>query len=349
MHLSDRAALILGCLVHQYIKSGQPVGSKALADHREISFSSATIRNILAELEGQGLLSSLHTSSGRVPTDLGLRYFVDHLANLTPGHISLDKIAQQLKGSDSTQTLLASASGVLSSLSQWVGVVTVPRAPSNILRHVEFLPLQDNRMLVVLVVNESEVHNRIIEMREDYTLSELRQVGQFLTEQFSGKELFAIRTELIGAMKAHQIQADRIMKTAIRLADEAFVPQNNDEMLLTGESNLLALPQKGILPVEELQTVFHAFKEKQEILKMLDACLTGEGVQIFIGEESGFKPLKHCSIVTSRYDLGDKGIGVLGVIGPTRMAYDKVIPMVEGTAKLLSNALNLKQRPPYTD
>jgi heat-inducible transcriptional repressor len=347
--LSDRAAFILSLLVQQYIKTGHPVGSKVLAESPIVACSAATVRNVLAELESQGLLSSPHTSAGRVPTDAGLRYFIDHLARWDLADDSLGQIKQRLGDQVvPAEALIESVSDVLSSLSSWVGLVTVPRPEANVLRHVEFLPLHDNRMLVVLVVNESEVHNRIIEVPSAYNESELKQVGQFLTEHFAGKELARIREELISAMKAHQVEADRIMRTAISLADKAFEHRASDEMVIKGEANLLSLSQEGGLAINELQDLFRVFKEKHQMLSMLDECLDGEGVQIFIGQESGFEPLKHCSIVTSRYTLGDHRIGVLGVIRPTRMAYDRVVPMVEGTARLLSHALNSSETSPDT-
>ncbi|MAZ44406.1 MAG: heat-inducible transcription repressor HrcA [Legionellales bacterium] len=345
--LSDRAAFILSLLVQQYIETGQPVGSKALSENALVDCSAATVRNVLADLEAKELLSSLHTSSGRVPTDAGLRYFVDHLAHWQPPKTAFNSLQKQLEDSVPPEALIESVSDLLSTLSRWVGVVTVPRAASNILKHVEFLPINDEKLLVVLVVNDTEVHNRIIPMPRELSAVDLRQVGQFLTEHFFGKELSSIRLELLEAMRSHQSQADRLMKTAMALAEKAFEPKNSDEIVYTGEANLLTLPQDGLLPLDELQILFKAFREKQQMLRLLDACLSSEGVQVFIGAESGYEPLKHCSIITSRYTLGNHGVGVLGVIGPTRMAYDRVVPIVDGAAKLLSHALKPQPQSPY--
>lgn len=340
-HLSDRATLILKYLVDRYIQEGQPVGSKCLMDLPGLEVSSATIRNGLAELENLNLVMAPHRSAGRVPTALGLRYFVNHLLEPISAMEELRLSAERsLSATNTTNALVKSASQVLSQLTHWVGVVTVPKMDRLILRHIEFLPLSADRVLAVLVVNDRDVQNRLLMMPYAISGVELQQAAQFLNQHFVGRDLNEARDELLKALKTHQLDMDRVMRAAIDMATQAFeAPQKEEEdlLLLSGEHQVLTKVEAN--SVHELQRFASAFSEKQQILNVLNECLLADGVNVFIGEESGYERLADCSLVTTRYHVDGKPVGVLGVIGPTRMQYNQVVSVVDMTAKLLSSAL----------
>jgi heat-inducible transcriptional repressor len=336
--ISPRAQQILKRLVELYLQGGQPVGSKTLAMASDPNLSPATIRKVVGDLEDKGFLTSPHTSAGRMPTALGLRFFVDSLLKVHPLSGSEIKDAQaQLTQGLPADLLLNTASQLLSEVTHLVGIVTIPKREQLILRHVEFLNLSDNRILVVLVLNEQDVQNRIIVTEQVYSPSELKQASNFLNQHFCGKALPEARQDLVQALERDRLQVDRFMRTVIDVADKAFerTPPKNG-YVLSGEANLV---RSLSVERDKLQQLFTVFDEKRQILHLLDACLNTEGVQIFIGEESGYDALQACSVVTSRYTLNGETLGVLGVIGPTRMPYEKIIPVVELTAKLLGEAL----------
>jgi heat-inducible transcriptional repressor len=335
--LNERALHLLKALVGRYIQDGQPIGSRTLSKQMELS--PATIRNVMADLEEMGLVSSPHTSAGRIPTALGYRLFVDSLLQIQ----SLDKQEEErlrrcLRPEESEQDLLNLASNLLSDLTHMVGMVMLPKRESRTLRHVEFLSLPEKRVLAILVINEEEVENRIVHTSRAYSAADLQQAANYLNQAFAGKDISAVREQLLGEMQTVRENVDRMMQAAIEVADKAFVgKQAKDSVYLAGQSNLLDLAELSDL--EKLCHLFAAFGEKQDILHLLDQTLNAQGVQIFIGEESGQEVLGECSVVASTYQVNGQVIGALGVIGPTRMPYQRVIPIVDLTAKLLGSAL----------
>jgi heat-inducible transcriptional repressor len=337
--ISDRAQLLLKHLVDLYIRDGQPVGSKTLVSTACPQLSPATVRKVLGDLEERGYISSPHTSAGRVPTTQGIRFFVDSLLSVHPLEADEAKrMEKELDLNHTTDHLIAKTSSVLSELTHMVGVVTLPRNELQLIRHVEFLPLSDNRVLAILVFNEREVQNRIIITERQYTASELTQASNFLNQHFAGKDLLSARKELLQSLHCDRSQMDSLMRAVVDVADKAFIPQSrHDDYVLAGQQNLFTNP---FASMEQLQRLFSTFTQKQEMLRLLDQCLQSEGVQMFIGEESGYDAFREYSVITSRYEVDGKTVGVLGVIGPTRMRYDKVIPVVDFTAKVLGTLLN---------
>jgi heat-inducible transcriptional repressor len=339
--LNQRAQQILKILVERYIQDGCPVGSRTIAEESALGLSSATVRNILADLEEAGYLISPHTSAGRIPTALGYRHFVNSLLTVKPLEtITVQELKQKLDPDLAMPNLLQSASSLLSGLTQLIGVVALPRRNRIELRQVEFLPLSANRVLVILVLNNREVQNRIIYTDRVYSPSELQQAANYLNTHYVGKDLIAARKDLLKAIQLDRDNMAMLLQTAIEMADKTFVSPENEgkDYLMAGQNNLLNYTNKGEL--ERLYALFEAFTQKQEILNLLDYSMEAEGIQIFIGKESGYEAFDNCSIVTTSYAVDGQLIGSLGVIGPTRMPYDRVISAVDVTAKLLSAALN---------
>jgi heat-inducible transcriptional repressor len=336
---NDRALAILKTVVEKYIREGQPVGSKALAEESAIGLSSASIRNIMADLEDAGYLHSPHTSAGRIPTSEGYRLFVNTLLTVQPLELNqINQLRSKLNSNVESSALVESASNLLSSVTKLAGIVTVPRREHFTLRHVEFLQLSQNRVLAILVFNDREIQNRIIYTDRLYTASELQQAGNFVTQMYAGKSLPDIRQDLVGAIRTERERMRTILHTAMDIAEKAFEEENQESCIIAGETNLIALAEEA--GIDRLRSLFEALNQKRDILHLLDGCLTNDGVQIFIGKESGHEVLDECSIVTAPYSSEGKVVGVLGVIGPTRMAYDHVISAVDVTAKLLSAALS---------
>lgn len=340
--LSDRAQQLLKRLVEHYIRDGQPVGSRTLSRDVGLSLSAATIRNVMADLEELGFLTSPHTSAGRVPTDKGYRFFVDTLLRYEPVDQGRIEAFQTRLGehADDPKALVAAASQLLSSVTRMAGVVTLPRQSHAALSQIEFVPLSDNRVLAVLVVNGREVQNRILQLERYYSPDELRRASNYLNHEFCGKELSAVREHLLTQLKETRENLNQMMLDAIRLAQQVVnVPSSGKlEYVIAGETNLMTFAE--LSNVEKLRRLFEAFTQQRDILHLLDHSLKAEGVQIFIGQESGYTILDDCSIVTAPYSFDQEVVGVLGVIGPTRMAYERVIPIVDITAKLLGSALN---------
>lgn len=336
--ISDRAQILLKHLVERYLRDGQPVGSKTLVNTALPMLSPATVRKVLGDLEELGYLCSPHTSAGRVPTTQGIRFFVDSLLSIHPLEVSaLERAAQEISPNETPINLITKTSALLSELTHMVGIVTLPQREQQILRHLEFLPLTDNRVLVILVLNEREVQNRIIITERQYTASELNQAAHFLNQHFLGKDLHTARKELLKALKHDRDHMDSLMRAVVDVAAKALeLPERSNDYVLAGQQNLFANPTASM---SQLQRIFEAFTQKQQILGLLDHCLQSEGVQLYIGEESGCDPLREFSLITSQYKIDGETIGVLGIIGPTRMQYDKVIPVVELTAKWLGSLL----------
>lgn len=339
-NLSPRSRKILKILIERYLHDGQPIGSKTLASDSSIALSPATVRNIMMDLEERGYVVAPHISAGRVPTEQGLRFFIDSLLTLHPLNLEeIQAVQSQLAPLASSEDLVNTASGLLSGITQLMGIVSSPIKQQQLLRVLEFLPLSNQRILVILVLNEQEVQNRIIQTERDYSASELEQAANYLNSLYVGKELIDIRMSLLDLLKLERENLDQLMRTAIDVADRAFDKMGaKNDYVVAGESNLLALVEQQ--SIQQLSKLFNAFTQKQDILHLLDQSIKASGLQIFIGEEAGDSSFAGYSMVSSSYSVDGKVVGALGVIGPTRMAYQRVIPIVDITAKLLSAALN---------
>ncbi|SEO55185.1 heat-inducible transcriptional repressor HrcA [Aquisalimonas asiatica] len=340
--LNERAQHLLKVMVKRYIRDGSPLGSRTLTREAGLDVSPATIRNVMADLEDLGYVRSPHTSAGRIPTDKGYRFFVDTLlAVQAMSRQAVHEADLQLPEGQSPDALVDSASNLLSGLTRLAGVVTLPRHLERSLRHVEFLPLSDRRVLAILVFNEQDVENRIVHTDRDYSQSELQQVTNYLNAEFAGRGVDTVRDQLLRSMESDKERMNALMNSVIELGGKVFSddsPADGDDYVVAGQTNLMEFQE--LSNVEKLRSLFQAFTEKRDILHLLDQSLAADGVQIFIGEESGYKVFDGCSLVTSPYSAEGEVLGVLGVIGPTRMEYDRVIPIVDMTAKLLGSALN---------
>ncbi len=338
--MNDRAQHLLKSLIERYITDGQPVGSTTLARHSNLDLSAATIRNVLAELEKMGLVHSPHTSAGRVPTVKGYRVFIDNLLTIKPLNGDMIRDLQQSLSNDSDpKVLLESASNLLSGLTKMAGVVSIPAVGRNSLKHIEFLALSENRVLAILVFSAKDIQNRIIHTERPYKTVELQRIANYLNAELVGTDINRVREKILREMKAAKADADSIMLTAIEMANKLFQQdQLRHDFVIAGETNLMHYGEMA--DINRLRQLFEAFNEKRGILQLLDHTLHAPGVQIFIGCESGFEALNDCSVVTATYASDDNLIGSLAVIGPTRMAYDQVIPIVDITAKILGSALN---------
>ena len=344
--LSERAQHLLRVLIESYIRDGMPMGSRALSRESGLQLSSATIRNVMADLEELGFVSSPHTSAGRIPTDKGYRFFVDTLLHVQPlDQAAAAEIRRQFDATrESSKELIATVSQLLSSLTQLAGVVTVPRAQQASITQIEFVGLTENRVLVVLVYNDREVQNRIIQLERHYSPDELKRASNYLSEQFRARSLPQVRQEILRQLQETHAHMNQLMLDAISVAQHVFeagAAEERLEYVIKGETNLMGVAE--LSSVEKLRRLFEAFNEQRDFLHLLDQSLNAEGVQIFIGHESGYQILDDCSVVTAPYAVGDAVVGVLGVIGPTRMAYERVIPIVDMTAKLLGAALNSRR------
>jgi heat-inducible transcriptional repressor len=338
--LSERAQYLLKVLVQRYIRDGQPVGSRTLSRDSGLDLSPATIRNVMADLEDLGFVRSPHTSAGRVPTEHGFRFFVDSLLRVQPlDQSDVHRVRLTFSPTQLPQQLVASASNLLSDITRLAGIVTLPRREQLRLRQLEFLPLSDQRVLVILVVNNSEVQNRVIRTARVYSPSELQQAANYLNALFAGRDLFAARRQLLVEMQEAHDGMNRMMLAAIEVAEQAFAVEDQaEDFVVAGQTNLMDFAELG--DMEKLRHLFEAFNEKRRVLHLLDSALRAERIQIFIGQESGYEAFGDCSVVAAPYRMDDKVVGVLGVIGPTRMPYERVIPIVDLTARLLGAALN---------
>ena len=338
---SDRAQHLLRVLIQRYIREGQPVGSRTLSKDSGLDLSPATIRNVMSDLEELGMVSAPHTSAGRVPTPKGYRLFVDTLVRYrTPADTELDRLRSKIQGKvDEPGRLVSSVSNMLSEFTRLAGIVTVPQAQHAALRQIEFLPLSEHRILVILVINDREVQNRILHVDRDFTAEELQQAANFINEHYAGRELPQVREQLLADLDDTRSSMNQAMHDIIEAAQPAMTEsgEGGGEFVLAGETNLMDFAE--LSDVDTLRRLFEAFSRKHPILDLLDRSINAKGVQVFIGEESGYRILDDCSVVTAPYQLDDDTVGVLGVIGPTRMAYDRVVPIVDITAKLLGSAL----------
>jgi heat-inducible transcriptional repressor len=343
--LNERAQQLLKALIESYVRDGQPVGSRSLSRDSGMALSSATIRNVMADLESYGFVSSPHTSAGRVPTPKGYRFFIDTLLQVQPlENAAAEQLRQQLDVAVDTRTLVSTASQLLSNVTQMAGVVSLHAGEAPSLTHIEFLPLSDQRVLAILVFDDREVQNRVVHLERNVAPEDLRRAAAVLNEQFRGRTLNQVRQELIDQLSDMRERLNQGMINTISMAQQLFVegPHRGDmDLVVAGETKLMGFAE--LSSVEKLRRLFEAFNEKRDILQMLDLSLKGQGVQIFIGQESGYQILDDCSVVAAPYSSDTGAVGVIGVIGPTRMAYERVIPVVDLTAKLLGAALSSRR------
>lgn len=345
--MKERDLILMKSLIESYVKQGTPIGSKALLRSSHLTVSPATVRNIMADLERQGLLLSPHTSAGRIPTTQGLRIFVDQLIKVRSVRSDIiDHVKKNLDPNQETKSLIGNASNLLSEMTKMASLVQIPCSPVNRLEHIDFVPLSGQRLLVVMVLENDEIQNRVIQVERNYKRDELTQMAAFLNEQLAGKDVNAARQELFGQMLQEKQTLDVLLQRAIDFAEKGFeqsanlAAKDNDDFHVSGQTHLVSLASHGQL--DNLEEIFAAFKKKQQIMSLLDQSLAAKGVKIFIGEESGSQGLRDCSIVTAPYKQNGESVGVLAVVGPTRMQYDKIIPIVDVTAKMLSSALDYK-------
>ncbi|MDE0929926.1 MAG: heat-inducible transcriptional repressor HrcA [Halioglobus sp.] len=338
--ISERASILLKTLVEHHIQDGQPVGSSTLLKMAGLPVSAATIRNVMSDLEERGYLHSPHTSAGRVPTALGYRLFVDTLLQIqAPEDDAVSALRAELNPDKSATELVQAASSLLSNITAQAGLVTVPRQEANQLRQVEFLPLSGNRVLVILVVNEREVQNRIIHTQRPFTEAQLRDAAAMVNQRYAGQALNQVKERILREMRDARSQIDSYLEDALDLASKALDQEgDSEECMMVGESRLLGSATAEEMPT--LRDLFESFEQKKDLLHLLERSTGAQGVQIFIGEEAGYDVFGNYSVVTAPYNDGFRTLGVLGVIGPKRMEYARVIPIVDVTARMLSSALS---------
>jgi len=328
--------LLLKTLDERYIAGGQPVGSRALSRYSGLDLSPASIRNVMADLEEMGFIASPHTSAGRVPTSRGYRFFVDTLLTIKQlDSVEINQLEGQLQ-MENTQKLVVSASQLLSDLTHFAGVVMTPRRSAGF-RHIEFLRLSDARLLLILVTPEGDVQNRILQTDKPYTPSELTEAANILNQHYAGLTFDEIRRRIRDELKQLTADMTRLMTTALEAGSQA-ASDSAEEVVISGESNLLDSHDLSS-NMANLRKLFMLFDRKTGLLQLLDVSSRAQGVQIFIGGESGVATLDECSVITAPYQVDGQVVGTVGVIGPTRMAYERVIPIVDVTAKLLSSLL----------
>lgn len=345
--LDPRARQLLRTLIGRYIDGGEPVGSQTLAKHAGLDVSPATIRSILGDMETLGLLSAPHVSSGRVPTTLGYRVFVDSLLQVRPLRAGeVNRLREELSAGSSTQRLLGNASELVSAMSRFVGVVSAPRRERFAFKHIDFVSVEPQRVLAILVFADNDVQNRILQTRRVYDAGELERAANYLNRHFAGRTLAEVRLGLVQELRNARDEMQRLLSATAELAEGTLASDEqaaNQEMLLAGQTRLMGV--QDLSDLDRLRDLFEAFARKREILQLLERTLRAPGVRIFIGEETGLAPLEGMSLVSAPYASGDQVLGVLGVIGPSRMAYDRMIPLVQATADALGAALNPDAQP----
>ncbi|MDP2693447.1 MAG: heat-inducible transcriptional repressor HrcA [Gallionella sp.] len=336
--LNERAQILLKTLVERYISDGQPVGSRALQQYSGLEISSATIRNVMADLEDIGLISSPHTSAGRIPTGMAYRLFIDTMLVTKPlDSARVQRMENQLQP-DNPSRLIAQASNILSELTQFTGVVATSKRSTITVRQIEFLRLGEKRVLLIIVMPDGEVENRVLLLERDYTQSQLTEAANFLNQNYIGCSFSQIREKLRGELRQLHQDMSSLMAAALAAGDAAEAKQGRD-YVISGEHNLLHVEDFST-DMGRLRGLFSLFEQKTELLQLLDAGRRGQGIHIFVGSESGLASLDECSVITAPYAADGQVIGTLAVIGPKRMDYQRVIPIVDITAKLLGNALS---------
>ncbi|MBK8525412.1 MAG: heat-inducible transcriptional repressor HrcA [Betaproteobacteria bacterium] len=335
--LDERARILLKTLVERYITDGQPVGSRALSKFSGLDLSAATVRNVMADLEDAGFIASPHTSAGRIPTARGYRFFVDSLLTINPlERVRIEEIEDQLQ-SPQPQQLISSASHLLSGLTHFAGIVIAPRRATPRIKQIEFVSLSEKRILLILVTSDGDVQNRILLTERSYTAAELVTAANILNQHFAGLDFEQIRNRLQEELRQLRSDLQVLMAAALMAGDEALT-EAGTPYIISGEKNLLEVEEFSS-NMRRLRELFDLFEQRTGLVQLLDVSSNAEGVQIFIGGESGLAPLDECSVVTAPYEVNGRIVGSVGVIGPTRMAYERVIPIVDITAKLLSSAL----------
>jgi heat-inducible transcriptional repressor len=339
--LDDRAKTLLKALVERYIADGQPVGSRTLSRASGLELSPATIRNVMADLEELGLIASPHTSAGRVPTARGYRLFVDTMLTAQPKQMpeGRDVAFEAQLHADQPQRVIANAAQLLSSLSNFVGVITAPRKPS-VFHHIEFMRLSERRVLVIIVAPDGDVQNRVIFTAQDYTSSQLQEASNYLTAHYAGLTLEEVRERLKTEVDAIRGEISALMQAAVQAGSEA-IAESHEQVVIAGERNLLAV-QDFSSDMGSLRKLFDLFEQKTQLMRLLEVSSRADGVRIYIGGESMVVPFEELSVVSSPYEVDGQVVGTLGVIGPTRMAYSRMVQIVDITSRLVSNALSAK-------
>jgi len=330
--LDDRAKLLFKALVERYIAEGQPVGSRTLSRASGLELSPATIRNVMSDLEDLGLIASPHTSAGRIPTARGYRLFVDTMLTAQREELAAPSLAP-----DQPQKVIANAASLLSNLSQFVGVVMSPRR-SSVFRHIEFLRLSERRLLVIIVSPEGDVQNRVLFTETDYTQAQLVEAANYLNAHYAGMAIEQVRGKLQQEVDTLRGEIATLMQAAVQASSEALT-QAQDEVVISGERNLLAVSDFSS-DMSQLRRAFDLFEQKAQLMRLLDVSAQADGVRIYIGGESQVVPIEELSVVSASYEVDGQVVGTLGVIGPTRMPYDRMIQIVDITSRLLSNALS---------
>lgn len=337
--LSDRMKIVLGILVKAYIASAEPVGSKIIAQSSTLNLSPATVRHLLAEMENLGLLHQPHPSAGRVPTEKGFRFYVDNLLDV---HELSDREQQEIRSKYASyqpepEDIFRETSRILSSSSRYMGVVWAPRMGPVVLQHIEFVKLKRHVVLAILVSTTGWVYHRVIDVEDDFSQTELDDLSNHMSGLLTGLTLSQVRERLLEQMRTVKSHYDRLLEQALKLGEKAFSSLNETDIFIDGRTNILGEPEFG--NVTHMVDLFRAFEEKATMVKLLDKCLEPKGVQIAIGSESQVQEIETCSLVTSTYSLRGEVIGALGVIGPRRMDYSRIIPVVSYTARLLTEIL----------
>jgi heat-inducible transcriptional repressor len=335
--LDARAQRLLKTLIERYIADGQPVGSRTLSRHSGLDLSPATIRNVMADLEDIGLITSPHTSAGRIPTPRGYRLFVDTLLTVQPLEIEQTEAIQGRLRADEPQRVLSTAASLLSNFSHFAGVVMTPRRESKF-RQVEFLRLSESRLLLIIVTPEGDVQNRILVADRDYKHSELVEAANYINAHFAGLDFTVIRDRLRHELASLRDDINALMQKAVEASTQAL-SEEADPVVISGERNLVGVADLSD-NVDRMRRLFDLFEQKTGLVQLLDASSRAQGVQIFIGGESELVPMDKLSVVVAPYESDGRIVGTLGVIGPTRMAYERVIPIVDITARLVSSALS---------
>lgn len=336
--LSQRSRQILEAIVEDYIATAEPVGSSAVAKRHAMSLSSATVRNVMASLEELGLLTSPHTSAGRVPTEKGFRFYVDSLVSLRPiSQQEKKEILKRYRESGGNLTdMLRETSRTLSSLSNYTGIVVAPRFTSNLFRQIEFVKLGSRKILTILVSCNGAVQNRIIETEQEFSQDDLVRMSNYLNSILEGLTIDQVRQKILVEMQSDKIRYDQLMSRALTLSEQAL-PAAEQDVFIAGQSRILEQPE--FTNLHQMREIFAAFEEKGRLVELLGRCMQADGVQIFIGSETPLKEMAGMSLITSTYLTGNDTIGLLGVVGPTRMGYSSVIPIVDYTARLVSRLL----------
>jgi heat-inducible transcriptional repressor len=337
--LKERCRKVLEFVVTDYISTAEPVGSRTICKRYGIQLSAATVRNVMADLEDLGFLWQPHTSAGRIPTDKAFRFYVDKILNVQSlSQSEREKIRRKYRTSRyDIPELLRETSRILSGLSRYTGVVLAPMMASTIFKHIQFIRLSPNQILTVFVTSGGTLQNKIVHMDDVLSQDELDKMSRYLNEMLKGLTLAQVREKILGEMKREKVAFDRLMEQALKLGHRTFSSQEEKELYINGQTNILDEPEFG--NIEKMKSLFRAFEEKSLLITLLDQCLAGEGLQITIGSETECSEMEGCSLVSSTYGSVDRTLGILGILGPRRMNYSRVIPVVEFTAQLLTEFL----------